>query len=117
MSAPGYVPPLCPGPDPGADWQEMGWCCHTCAALAHLAWCPNHPGPGGGEPRNLLTTHPPASPVMICGCGYDDCAACAGYAWACTACGRAYFGTPPEHGLCPPCQPTTAPVPGEGVTS
>lgn len=39
-----YVIPECPGEDPGADWREMGWCCHDCAALAHLAWCPNHAG-------------------------------------------------------------------------
>ena len=38
-----YVIPLCPGDDPGADWQQMGWCCRDCAALAHTAWCPNHP--------------------------------------------------------------------------
>lgn len=39
-----YTAPLCPGDDPGADWQEMGWCCRDCAAAAHLAWCPDHPG-------------------------------------------------------------------------
>jgi hypothetical protein len=43
-------------------------------------------------------------PVMDCGCGYADCSACAGSGWACQACGRAYFGTPPERGLCPGCQ-------------
>jgi hypothetical protein len=43
-------------------------------------------------------------PVMDCGCGYADCSACAGYGWACRTCGRAFFGTPPEHGQCPACQ-------------
>jgi hypothetical protein len=42
-------------------------------------------------------------PVMNCGCGYADCSACAGYGWACLICGQAYFGTRPEHGLCPRC--------------
>ena len=44
--------------------------------------------------------------AMHCGCGWADCSACAGYTWACLACGAAYFGTPPEPGLCPQCQPT-----------
>ena len=76
MSTPytGYVPPLCPGADPGADWQEMGWCCHTCAAIAHLAWCPNHPGPTGPD------------------------------AWACQRCAEGWFGPPPEDGLCAACR-------------
>ena len=51
--------------------------------------------------------HKPADagpgPVMDCGCGYDDCTPCAGYGWACLACGLAFFGGPPEHGLCPGC--------------
>jgi hypothetical protein len=42
-------------------------------------------------------------PVMDCGCGYLDCSACAGYGWACLRCGRAFFGTAPEHGRCPAC--------------
>jgi hypothetical protein len=42
-------------------------------------------------------------PVMDCGCGYDDCSACAGYGWACLRCGAAFFGATPEDGLCPAC--------------
>jgi hypothetical protein len=41
----------------------------------------------------------------VCGCGYDDCSACAGYGWACLSCGHAFFGAPPCGGLCPSCQP------------
>jgi hypothetical protein len=43
-------------------------------------------------------------PIMHCGCGHTDCTACAGYGWACTHCGAAWFGTPPDDGLCPSCQ-------------
>jgi hypothetical protein len=42
-------------------------------------------------------------PVMHCGCGYDDCTACAGCGWACVACGAAFFGTAPEDGMCSDC--------------
>ena len=49
------------------------------------------------------TPMPDPGPVMDCGCGYDDCSACAGYGWACQDCGVAFFGTPPGHGLCPAC--------------
>lgn len=69
-----YTAPLCPGDDPGADWQEMGWCCRECAALAHLAWCPNHP-PADDEPVTADS-------------------------WSCGICGAAYFGTPPDDALC-----------------
>jgi len=116
MSTPytGYVPPLCPGADPGADWQEMGWCCHDCAAIAHLAWCPNHPtGTGPDQPVPYTLTPKadaaldhPQGPVMHCGCGYADCSTCTGYGWACLTCARAFFGTRPEHGQCPGCQET-----------
>jgi hypothetical protein len=41
--------------------------------------------------------------VTDCGCGYDDCSACAGYGWACLQCELAFFGTAPGHGLCPGC--------------
>lgn len=41
------APGPCPGP--GADWQEAGWCCRTCAVLAHPAWCPDCRA-AGGEP-------------------------------------------------------------------
>lgn len=44
--------------------------------------------------------------LLHCGCGYTDCTACAGYGWACRACGAAYFGAPPEHGMCPACAGT-----------
>ena len=33
------APGPCPGP--GADWREAGWCCRTCAVLAHPSWCPD----------------------------------------------------------------------------
>jgi hypothetical protein len=56
----------------------------------------------------LLTRIATTTPVMHCGCGYADCSACAGYGWACLTCRRAYFGTPPEHGLCPACAPDEA---------
>lgn len=46
-----------------------------------------------------------AAPVMHCGCGYDDCTACAGYGWACQRCGLAFFGGRPDDGLCRACQP------------
>jgi hypothetical protein len=56
--------------------------------------------------RAALAAGPAApSPADYCGCGYDDCSACAGYGWACRACGAAYFGTSPEHGHCPRCAP------------
>ena len=44
VEAADYIIPMCPGGDPGADWREMGWDSHANAALAHVAWCPNHPG-------------------------------------------------------------------------
>jgi hypothetical protein len=43
-------------------------------------------------------------PVMDCGCGYDDCPACAGHGWACRRCGAAWFGPAPEDGRCPACR-------------
>jgi hypothetical protein len=43
-----------------------------------------------------------------CGCGYDDCSACAGYGWACRTCGAAWFGTAPDDGLCPGCRAALA---------
>lgn len=58
-----------------------------------------------GKPVRYL--EPPAAgpgPVMECGCGYIDCSACAGYGWACLRCGVAYFGTPPDDGLCAGCR-------------
>lgn len=55
-----------------------------------------------GKPVRYLQPPEPASPY--CGCGYDDCSACAGYGWACLGCGDAYFGTPPDDGLCPHCR-------------
>jgi hypothetical protein len=55
-----------------------------------------------GKPVRYLQPPGPVSPY--CGCGYDDCSACAGYGWACLACGAAYFGTAPQDGLCPSCQ-------------
>lgn len=57
-----YVPPICPGADPGADWQEMGWCCRDCAALAHVAWCPNHDRPAEGNPPVMTTQQPENTP-------------------------------------------------------
>jgi hypothetical protein len=54
-----------------------------------------------GKPVRYLQQPEPAPPY--CGCGYDDCSACAGYGWACLDCGAAYFGTPPDDGLCPDC--------------
>ena len=64
-------------PAPGADWQRQGWCCLTCAGLAHPTWY-RHDDPG--EPGSQASQ------------------------WACHRCGAAYFGTPPEHGLCPACK-------------
>jgi hypothetical protein len=67
------------------------------------------PGPDDPIPFTLTpkahATLDTDGPVMDCGCscGYDDCTACAGYGWACLRCGLAFFGTPPEHGLCGPC--------------
>lgn len=43
--------------------------------------------------------------VITCGCGYDDCPACADYEWVCLACGLAFFGTAPDDGLCAGCRP------------
>ena len=50
-----------------------------------------------------LTSAPPETASLYCGCGYDDCSACAGNGWACLGCGDAYFGTAPDDGLCPHC--------------
>jgi hypothetical protein len=44
-----------------------------------------------------------SEPDLGCGCGYDDCSACAGYGWACQRCGLAFFGTRPDDGLCAGC--------------
>lgn len=57
----------------------------------------------GTPVRYLESPDAGPGPVMDCGCGYDDCSACAGYGWACQDCGVAFFGTPPGHGLCPAC--------------
>jgi len=75
-----YMPPLSPGTDPD---QPVPF---TLTAKAHAA----------------LDHH--QEPVMDCGCGYADCSACTGYGWACLTCNQAFFGTPPEDGLCPTCQ-------------
>jgi hypothetical protein len=55
-----------------------------------------------GKPVRYLHRPEPVSPY--CGCGYDDCSACASYGWACPGCGDAYFGTTPGDGLCPGCR-------------
>jgi hypothetical protein len=61
-----------------------------------------------GKPVRYL---PPPEPVTpYCGCGYDDCSACAGPGWACLDCGDAYFGTAPDDGLCPDCRAAAAPT-------
>jgi hypothetical protein len=61
------------------------------------------------EALAVLATDPPApGPVMYCGCGYDDCTACAGCGWACLRCGLAFFGRPPENGRCDDCTGTKA---------
>jgi hypothetical protein len=107
LDAPGfyaYVPEtLCPGPDPGADWQRYGWCCRDCAAAAHLAWCANHL-PGNDPRRTRLAglrragfTPLVASDLAMSG-GYDP------DEWGCTQCGAAHFGTPPEDGMCRDCR-------------
>ena len=49
---------------------------------------------------------PPATETY-CGCGSDDCSACAGYGWSCLHCADAYFGTMPDDGLCPACRQAT----------
>ena len=43
----------------------------------------------------------PPAPEPCCGCGYDDCSACAGYGWSCLHCADAYFGTVPERRAVP----------------
>ena len=47
-----------------------------------------------------------SGPVLDCGCGHDDCEACAGQGWACQQCGLAFFGTRPDDGLCAGCAGT-----------
>jgi hypothetical protein len=47
-----------------------------------------------------------SGPFLDCGCGYDNCEACAGCGWACQRCGLAFFGTPPDDGLCAACAGT-----------
>jgi hypothetical protein len=54
---------------------------------------------------DFMTRITAAEPVTDCGCGHDDCSACAGHRWACRACGAAWFSTPPGNGLCAACQP------------
>jgi hypothetical protein len=54
-----------------------------------------------GKPVRYLQ---PPSPALYCGCGYDDCSACADYGWSCLHCGDAYFGTAPDDGLCRTCR-------------
>lgn len=100
----GYAIPMCPGTDPGADWQEMGWCCRECAAMAHVAWCPNHdpdePVPLTLTPKALafldLTPHPVTQFGAI---AYDN-----SEGWACGRCGFAWFGPVPDDGLCRNCR-------------
>jgi hypothetical protein len=99
-----YVPPgLCPGPDPGADWQKTGWCCRDCAAAAHLAWCANHlPGCDPRRTRLAALRHAGFTPIVA-----SDLAMSGGYdpdEWGCTQCGAAHFGTPPDDGLCRDCR-------------
>jgi hypothetical protein len=117
-----YVIPMCPGDDPGADWQEMGWDSHDNAALAHVAWCPNHPGywkngpavmweiflqqldPDEAVPLTLtpkavalldLTTHPVTQFGVL---------AESSDGWACGRCGFGWFGPVPDDGRCPDCR-------------
>jgi hypothetical protein len=92
----------------------------TLTPKAHAALAPagainrDQPIPFTLTPKALAAltpdSHGPVSPgqVMCCGCGYDDCSACAVDGWACPRCGAAYFGTPPGDGLCPDCHGRTA---------
>jgi hypothetical protein len=117
-----YVIPICPGADPGADWQEMGWDSHANAALAHVAWCPNHPGYWKNGPAVMweiflqqldpdepvpLTLPPrgyaalvddpgPVEAVPVVDGSADE--------WSCETCGAAYFGARPDDGLCGSCR-------------
>jgi hypothetical protein len=109
-----YVIPMCPGDDPGADWQEMGWDSHASAAMTHVAWCSNHPGywkNGGtamweiflqqldpGEPVPLTLT---AKALALLDSAPED-------QWACQRCGDGFFGSPPGDGLCPGCRGRSA---------
>jgi hypothetical protein len=99
----GYAIPMCPGDDPGADWQQMGWCCRECAAMAHVAWCPNHdpdePVPFTLTPKALAflgRTAPGRHEGTAIIDGPDG--------WACGRCGFAWFGPVPDDGLCRNCR-------------
>lgn len=60
------------------------------------------PIPYALTPKAHAALTEPATPY--CGCGYNDCSACAGYGWACLGCSDAYFGMAPDDGLCPRCR-------------
>jgi hypothetical protein len=61
-------------------------------------------------PKALAALDAGTTPTPLdCGCGSEDCPACAG--WACVRCGDAFFGTAPDDGLCPPCRAPRA-LPG-----
>jgi hypothetical protein len=112
-----YVIPTCPGDDPGADWQEMGWDSHDNAALAHVAWCPNHPGYWKNGPAVMwqifLQQLDPDEPVPLT--LTPKAHAALGRVevdddpppvdeWACEVCGDAYYGPRPDDGRCPDCR-------------
>jgi hypothetical protein len=116
----GYAIPTCPGDDPGADWQEMGWDTHDNAAMAHVAWCPNHPGYWKNGPAVMWETFlqqlDPEEPVPLTLTPEGEAALSAAGPWplvdsltpvdewACEVCGAAYFGTRPADGRCPDCR-------------
>ena len=122
----GYVIPDCPGDDPGADWQEMGWDTHDNAAAAHVAWCPNHSSYWANGPAAMLAIFlqqlDPDEPVplTLTPRGYAALVDDPGPAgavplvddladeWSCETCGAAYFGTPPDDALCARCHDGTA---------
>jgi hypothetical protein len=115
-----YVIPMCPGDDPGADWREMGWDSHDNAAMAHVAWCPNHPGYWKNGPAVMWEiflqqldpdepvplTLTPAGEAALSACGpwplVDSLGAIE--EWACVICGDAYFGVRPDDDRCDTCR-------------
>lgn len=55
------------------------------------------PAPGPDEPIPFTLTAKAHAALA-----YRDCISVV-YGWACLTCGAAYFGTPPQDGLCPGC--------------